>query len=81
MEHGGEIEVESKPGAGTRFALSFPEPVAEAMPDPKIRRQPAGPRAEAAPAPAISTSAVSSSSVTAVSTPTGVVGQSNNIIQ
>jgi PAS domain S-box-containing protein len=33
-EHGGDIEVESDPGAGTRFELWFPEP----LPEPKILR-------------------------------------------
>ena len=74
-EHGGEIEVESTPGAGTRFSLSFPEPVPESALEPKIPRQPAAPRTEAAPASAVSTSQA------AVSTPTGAVAKSNNIIQ
>ncbi|MGH9559196.1 MAG: ATP-binding protein, partial [Bryobacteraceae bacterium] len=35
-EHGGDIEVESKPGAGARFHLSFPEamPMKRAEPEP-----------------------------------------------
>jgi two-component system, NtrC family, sensor kinase len=35
-EHGGDIEVESEPGAGTRFELWFPEPVSE----PSVLRHP-----------------------------------------
>jgi len=33
-EHGGEIEVASEWGAGTRFELSFPEPALETSPSP-----------------------------------------------
>lgn len=71
-EHGGEIEVASELGAGTRFNLSFPEPAAEAKPEPRIVR----PRPESVTVQAISTSAVS-----AVSSPSEAVAQSNNIIQ
>lgn len=71
-EHGGEIEVESKPGAGTRFELSFPEAIAEPKPE-LLPRQPAPQRNE--PAPAVATSSV------AVSNPGGAMAQSNNIIQ
>ena len=71
-EHGGEIEVESKPGMGTRFDLAFPEAVAEAKPDPLVR-QPVTQRNE--PAAAVSASPV------AVSTPSGAVAQANSSIQ
>jgi PAS domain S-box-containing protein len=33
-EHGGDIEAESEPGAGTRFHLSFPEAVRAKKPEP-----------------------------------------------
>jgi two-component system, NtrC family, sensor kinase len=75
-EHGGEIEVASEFGAGTRFELSFPEPAAETKPEPRVAR----PRIEPAPAQAVSTSAVSTVS-SAVSTPSEAVARSNNIIQ
>ena len=39
-EHGGDIEVESEPGSGTRFELWFPAPV----PEPKSLRTPAAPQ-------------------------------------
>src|SRR5258708_7386510 len=72
-EHGGDIEVESELEAGTRFELSFPEPV----PEPKIlRHQPAPPRSEPMPAPAVSASALSTAS-SAVSSPARAVAQSN----
>jgi hypothetical protein len=71
-EHGGEIEVASDLGAGTRFELSFPEPAAESKPAPRVAR----PRPEPAPVQAISTSAVS-----AVSTASEAVAQSKIVIQ
>ena len=75
-EHGGEIEVASELGAGTRFDLSFPEPAAEAKPEPRIVR----PRSEPVTVQAIATSAVSAVS-SAHSAPSEAVAQSNNIIQ
>jgi hypothetical protein len=71
-EHGGEIEAASDLGAGTRFELSFPEPAVEAMPTPRVVR----PRPEPSPVQAISTTTAS-----AVSSPTGAVAQSKGIIQ
>ena len=76
-EHGGEIEVASELGAGTRFELSFPEPAIETKPEPRVVR----PRAEPSPVPAISTSAVSAVSSAAVASPSEAVARSNNIIQ
>ena len=79
-EHGGEIEAASDLGAGTRFELSFPEPAVEAVPTPRVGR----PRPEPAPVHAISTaatSAVSSVSSPAVSSPAGAVAQSKGIVQ
>ena len=48
-EHGGDIEVESEPGAGTRFHLSFPEAVRARKSEPV--------RTQSAPAPAVSPAA------------------------
>jgi hypothetical protein len=76
-EHGGEIEVTSEWGAGTRFELSFPEPALETKPEPRITRQ----RPEHAPVQAISTGSVSAVASPAVSTPSEVVAQSKNLIQ
>jgi signal transduction histidine kinase len=75
-EHGGEIEAASDLGAGTRFELSFPEPAVEAMPAPRMAR----PRSEPLPVQAISTSATSAVSSTAVPSPSGAVAQSKIIL-
>jgi hypothetical protein len=76
-EHGGEIEVASEWGAGTRFELSFPEQVPEAKPEPRVAR----PRADHAPVQAISTASVSAVASPGVSAPSEVVAQSKNLIR
>jgi two-component system, NtrC family, sensor kinase len=76
-EHGGEIEVASEWGAGTRFELSFPEPPLEIKPEPRPARQ----RPEHAPLQAISTASVSAVASPGVSTPSEAVAQSKNLIQ
>jgi two-component system NtrC family sensor kinase len=76
-EHGGEIEVASEWGAGTRFELSFPEQAPEAKPEPRVAR----PRADHAPVQAISTASVSAVASPGVSAPSEVVAQSKNVIR
>jgi two-component system NtrC family sensor kinase len=68
-EHGGDIEVQSQLGTGTRFQLSFPE-----VPGPLRRPEPV--RVE--PAPAI---AHTQTVATPISTPSGAVAQSDRLIQ
>ncbi len=71
-EHGGDIEVESEMGAGTRFQLSFPEVVPAKRPEQR--------RAETAPGACPATSPVSTSVSTSVSTPAGAIAQSDRLI-
>jgi len=67
-EHGGDIEVESTQGAGTRFLLSFPQtaPAWRIEPVPAVREVAAG---------SASVSAVASPGSATVTAPTGAVAQ------
>jgi PAS domain S-box-containing protein len=85
-EHGGEIEVASQPGAGTRFELSFPTAGVATqgipphpLPPPAILPQ-AEPILIPAP-PAAAAHAISSSSISAVSSATGGMSQSDKLIR
>jgi two-component system NtrC family sensor kinase len=72
-EHGGDIEVQSQLGTGTRFQLSFPEAV------PAVRRaEPA--RVESAPA-AAHTQVISTPISSPVAAPSGAVAQSDRLIR
>ncbi len=75
-EHGGNIEVESEPGAGTRFALSFPESQPVKRPEP-IKLEPVAPAFEPAAysEPAIGTTAI------AASAPASIVANTDRMIQ
>jgi two-component system, NtrC family, sensor kinase len=92
-EHGGDIEVTSELGAGTRFALSFPQaqpgksdkPVKVDQPLKRPELVPAEPIAAAAVSAAVSASALSpmnsspiGSTATASSAPAAVVGMLAN---
>jgi signal transduction histidine kinase len=70
-EHGGEIEVESELGTGTRFHLSFPAASAPKKVEAARLETPAS-----APAAAVSTQVS-----TAVVTSAGAVAQSDRLIQ
>jgi len=75
-EHGGEIEVDSQLGEGTRFKLSFPTTAAVKQAAP-VRSEPLP-----LPAPAAASAhAVSSSSVSAVSSASGAMAQSDKLIR
>ncbi len=72
-EHGGDIEVQSSPGAGTQFLLSFPEALRAKKPQPA--------RVESAPAPVMAPMpAISTQMQTSVSSSTGAVAQSDRLI-
>jgi chemotaxis protein histidine kinase CheA len=75
-EHGGEIEVDSQLGSGTRFELSFPTTAAVRQPVP-VRSEPL-PSLAPASSPA---HAVSTSSVSAVSAARGAMAQSDKLIR
>jgi len=71
-EHGGDIEVESILGAGTRFELSFPE----AAPARKSEAA----RVETAAAPAASLPMAAAPASVSISAPPGAVAQSDRLI-
>jgi signal transduction histidine kinase len=75
-EHGGEIEVESRPGQGARFILTIPEFV----PAPAAVREPA-PLREVARALSPALSPAVSRVETAPSVPSTIVARSDRIIQ
>ncbi len=79
-EHGGDIEVESDPGQGTRFLLSFPEmvsaPTPAATPQHSIGVEP-----QSAPAAVSITSISAPASAAPSSVPSVQVARSDRIIQ
>jgi two-component system NtrC family sensor kinase len=75
-EHGGEIEVQSDVGAGTRFYLSFPEAAAAGKKMETVRSE----GASVSSMPAMQVSEQSSVTVSA-SMPSGAVAQSDRLIR
>lgn len=73
-EHGGEIEVESTQGCGTRFSLTFP------IHDPAVRTAPAREVRPAAEVPAFGLTAMTRTEIT-TSVPASITAQSDRIIR
>jgi signal transduction histidine kinase len=71
-EHGGDIEVYSALGAGTRFELTFPKTAAAKRAEPA--------RVEAPSVPLVSPTAMPAQVSTPVSAPSGAVAQSDRLI-
>ncbi len=80
-EHGGDIEVQSQPGQGTQFLLTFPVSSAgRFVPPPSKREAPAVPAASA-PAAVASMATPMARSGIATSVPSPIVGKSDTLIR
>ncbi len=73
-EHGGEIEVSSELGSGTRFELTFPQWT-------EVKPARIAARTESSGAPGLGLPAAVSSSGVAVSAPTGALAKSDGVIR
>ena len=72
-EHGGDIEVESEMGSGTRFQLSFPEVAAVKKSEPTCIEPVSAPAAAISHSPSTQVS-------TPVSAPVGAIARSDRLI-
>ena len=81
-EHGGDIEVQSQPGKGTQFMLTFPVSSAGRFVPPPAKREAPGVTAPAVSAPAAAMSATPMARTeTAPSVPSPVIARSDRFIQ